>query len=77
MTVTAAVFISGNCQAVRIPKEFEFQANRVHIERRGDEIVLWEVALPTADNLTALADPLPKIKKNPRPSRARRPKPEL
>ena len=40
---TAAVFMSGNSQAVRLPKAFQLNAKRVHIERRGDEIVLREV----------------------------------
>ncbi len=42
MTTTAAVFMSGNSQAVRLPKEFQVRSKRVHIERRGDEIVLRE-----------------------------------
>ena len=39
MTV-AKVFKSGNSQAVRIPREFQFDTDEVEIERRGDEIVL-------------------------------------
>jgi antitoxin VapB len=39
----ARVFQSGNSQAVRLPKEFRFQADRVEICRRGDEIVMREV----------------------------------
>lgn len=46
MTHTAAVFMSGNSQAVRLPKEFQFKSTRVHIERRGNEVVLREV-VPT------------------------------
>jgi len=42
MTTTAAVFMSGNSQAVRLPKEFQLKSKRVTIERRGDEIVLRE-----------------------------------
>lgn len=34
------VFRSGNSQAVRIPREFRFDSNKVEIFRRGDEIVL-------------------------------------
>jgi antitoxin VapB len=34
------VFKSGNSQAVRLPKEFQFDADEVEIFRRGDEIVL-------------------------------------
>lgn len=38
----ARVFQSGNSQAVRLPKEFRFNADQVEIFRRGDEIVLRE-----------------------------------
>ncbi|WP_020558015.1 antitoxin [Thiofilum flexile] len=34
------VFQSGNSQAVRIPKEFQFEESEVEIFRRGDEIIL-------------------------------------
>ena len=37
---TAKVFRSGNSQAVRIPREFQFYTREVEIEQRGDEIVL-------------------------------------
>lgn len=36
----AKVFRSGNSQAVRIPREFQFDTDEVEIQRRGDEIVL-------------------------------------
>ena len=38
----ARVFKSGNSQAVRLPKEFRFETDKVEIFRRGDEIVLRE-----------------------------------
>ena len=38
----ARVFMSGNSQAVRLPKEFRFRTGEVDIFRRGDEIVLRE-----------------------------------
>lgn len=38
----ARVFKSGNSQAVRLPKEFRFDAGQVEIFRRGNEIVLRE-----------------------------------
>lgn len=38
----ARVFKSGNSQAVRLPKEFRFEAKQVVIFRRGDEVVLRE-----------------------------------
>ena len=37
---TAKVFKSGNSQAVRLPKEFQFDVSEVDIFRRGDEVVL-------------------------------------
>jgi antitoxin VapB len=39
---TAKVFRSGNSQAVRLPKQYRFNAKEVEIFRRGDEIVLRE-----------------------------------
>ncbi len=49
MTTTAAVFMSGNSQAVRLPKAFQLRSKRVHIERRGDEIILREAPLLVRD----------------------------
>ena len=37
---TTRVFQNGNSQAVRIPKEFQFDTPEVDIFRRGDELVL-------------------------------------
>jgi len=37
---TAKIFKSGNSQAVRLPKEFQFDVPDVEIFRRGDEVVL-------------------------------------
>lgn len=37
---TAKIFKSGNSQAVRLPKEFQFDVSEVEIFRRGDEIIL-------------------------------------
>jgi antitoxin VapB len=36
------VFKSGNSQAVRLPKQFQFRGKEVEIFRRGDEVVLRE-----------------------------------
>jgi len=36
------VFRSGNSQAVRIPRQFQFDSDEVEILRRGGEIVLRE-----------------------------------
>ena len=53
------VFRSGNSQAVRIPKEFQFQSDQVEIERRGEEIILREPKKGAADVFDLLAS-LPK-----------------
>jgi antitoxin VapB len=37
---TTKVFKSGNSQAVRLPKEFQFDTEEVEIFRRGDEVIL-------------------------------------
>jgi antitoxin VapB len=41
---TTRVFKSGNSQAVRLPKEYQFDVDEVLIFRRGDEIVLRKAA---------------------------------
>ncbi len=50
----ARVFQSGNSQAVRLPKEFRLNAERVEIFRRGEEIILREVPV----NASAIFDAL-------------------
>ncbi|MCD4749552.1 MAG: type II toxin-antitoxin system VapB family antitoxin [Thermoanaerobaculales bacterium] len=37
---TARIFMNGNSQAVRLPKDFRFDTDEVEILRRGDELVL-------------------------------------
>ena len=37
---TAKIFQNGNFQAVRLPKEFQFDTSEVQILRRGDEVIL-------------------------------------
>lgn len=49
---TTRVFKSGNSQAVRIPKEFQFDADEIEIFRRGDEVVLRQ----KPDNLADVMD---------------------
>ncbi len=41
---TTTVFKSGNSQAVRLPKDFQFDVREVEILRRGDEVVLRRVS---------------------------------
>jgi antitoxin VapB len=42
---TASVFKSGNSQAIRLPKEFQFDVREVEIFRRGDEVVLRQIPI--------------------------------
>ena len=51
--VETTVFQSGNSQAVRIPKEFQFHTKRVEIVQEGRTIVLRPLAMTAAE---ALAD---------------------
>jgi antitoxin VapB len=41
MTATAKVFRNGASQAVRLPKEFRFDANEVCIKRVGSAVLLF------------------------------------
>jgi antitoxin VapB len=40
---TARLFWNGRSQAVRLPKQFRFDGDEVHIEREGRRIVLTSV----------------------------------
>lgn len=51
----AKVFISGNSQTVRPPKEFRFQSNWVEIFRRGNEVVLHEIPATALDIFNCLS----------------------
>lgn len=48
------VFRSGNSQAIRIPKEFQFQTKQVEILRDGRNIVLRPVATTAGEALLDL-----------------------
>jgi len=48
------VFRSGNSQAIRIPKEFQFQTKQVEILRDGRNIVLRPVATTASEALLDL-----------------------
>jgi len=55
----ARVFQSGNSQAIRLPKEFRLEVDRVEIFRRGEEIILRERPASAAaifDALSSLPD---------------------
>ena len=52
--VETTVFQSGNSQAIRIPKEFQFHTKRVEILREGKSIVLRPLPTTAAEALTDL-----------------------
>ncbi|MBS3966184.1 MAG: antitoxin [Truepera sp.] len=37
---TAKLFRNGHSQAVRLPKEFRFEGDKVYIRKEGDEVIL-------------------------------------
>lgn len=41
---TAKVFWSGRSQAVRLPKEFRFETDKVRIRRHGSAVILEPIA---------------------------------
>lgn len=55
MTITK-VFQSGNSQAVRIPREFQFDTTEVEIIRRGEELILRKRRNDLSDVLDIFAD---------------------
>jgi antitoxin VapB len=42
MQRTAKIFMNHQCQAIRLPKEFQFSTSEVFIRRQGDEVILSE-----------------------------------
>ena len=71
---TAAVFKSGNSQAVRLPKEFQFDVSQVEILRRGDDVVLRRIPANLAaafDLLAALPDDFMQDGRNDTPAQVR------
>lgn len=53
----ARVFKNGRSQAVRIPKEFRFDTDKVYIKKEGDVVML----IPSKKNWRALLDSLDKF----------------
>jgi antitoxin VapB len=72
---TTRVFKSGNSQAVRLPKQFQFRGKEVEIFRRGDEVVLreksrgMERAFWLLANMDIDVDAIEKARKDPPQSR--------
>lgn len=57
--VTTSVFKSGNSQAVRIPKEFKLDVDRVEIRRIGGNLVIIPSALTAMDAIELVTYDLP------------------
>lgn len=53
--VTAKLFQNGKSQAVRLPKEFRFEGDRVIVKRVGEAIVLLPFRAPWKTMLDSLA----------------------
>ncbi len=55
---TAKLFPNGQSQAVRLPKEFRFDGERVYIQRLGSAVILlpfqapWQALLDSLDEFT-------------------------
>jgi antitoxin VapB len=73
---TTKVFQSGNSQAVRIPRLYQFRSKEVEILRRGNEVVLRERPgnlAPAFELLAGLsADFFKGGRKQPRPQKRRK-----
>lgn len=52
---TARLFQNGKSQAVRLPKEFRFENDRVYIKRVGDAVVLLPYQTPWETLLDSLS----------------------
>jgi antitoxin VapB len=53
---TAKLFPNGQSQAVRLPKEFRFEGDRVYIQRAGAAVVLLPYQRPWQVLFDSLAD---------------------
>ena len=51
---TAKLFQNGKSQAVRLPKEFRFDSDRVYIKRLGNAVVLLPYQSPWGSLLDSL-----------------------
>lgn len=50
----AKIFKSGNSQALRLPKDFQFQSDEVEIFKRDGELIVREVPKNLAEAFTLL-----------------------
>jgi antitoxin VapB len=51
---TAKIFKSGNSQALRIPKDFQFQSDEVEIFKRDGDMIIREIPKNLAHAFTLL-----------------------
>ena len=51
----AKLFMNGQSQAVRLPKEFRMPGNTVHIKRFGNAIILLPIDNPWGNLINSLA----------------------
>jgi len=55
---TAKIFVNGQSQAVRLPKEYRFSGNEVYIQKVGNAVMLfpkeraWEIFLNGLNSFT-------------------------
>ena len=55
---TARLFVNGRSQAVRLPKEYQFEGENVYIQRVGEAVILfpmdkaWETFLHGLNNFS-------------------------
>jgi len=55
---TAKIFVNGRSQAVRLPKEFQFDSDEVYVNRVGDAVMLfpkdkgWDLLIESLDMFT-------------------------
>jgi len=45
----AKVFMSGHSQAIRLPKEFQFQSKQVAMTKKGNKLILRETSQSLAE----------------------------
>jgi antitoxin VapB len=71
-TNIAKLFLNGRSQAVRLPKEFRFEGDRVRIRRVGQGVLL-EPVIQDAKELFRRLDQLNELDPEPFPSRDEQP----
>lgn len=58
MTTTAKLFWTGNSQAIRLPKAFRFNTDKVRIEKQGNKLII-EPVIQDWEWLDSLGQPDP------------------